>query len=197
MIVFSSIDSLRTTNPEGRYGRSPTTVRITRSGATFTRANWRAADGVTGVLTCVRLVEHAAVNATAPRKLRRSINIAGISSLAIGYPLYMKVAFIGLGHMGSPMARNLLRAGHEVTVYNRSREKAQALATDGARVADSPADVCRDAEVVMTMLADDHAVEEVVFGKNGILGALKNGHIHVSHSTISTTLARRLATEHG
>src|ERR1700688_1942105 len=108
----------------------------------------------------------------------------------------MKVAFIGLGHMGSPMARNLLRAGHEVTVYTRSREKAQALATDGAHVADSPADACRDAEVVMTMLADDNAVEEVVFGKNGILGAL-NGHIHVSHSTISTTLARRLTAEHG
>jgi 3-hydroxyisobutyrate dehydrogenase-like beta-hydroxyacid dehydrogenase len=109
----------------------------------------------------------------------------------------MKVGFIGLGHMGSPMARNLVHAGHEVTVYNRSREKTQALATDGARVAESPADACRDAEVVMTMLSDDHAVEEVVFGKNGILGALRNGHIHVSHSTISTTLARRLSIEHG
>jgi 3-hydroxyisobutyrate dehydrogenase-like beta-hydroxyacid dehydrogenase len=109
----------------------------------------------------------------------------------------MKVAFIGLGQMGSPMARNLLRAGHDVTVYNRSREKAQALAADGGHVADSIADACRDAEVVMTMLADDHATEEIVFGKNGILGALKNGHIHVSHSTISTTLARRLTAEHG
>lgn len=98
--------------------------------------------------------------------------------------------------MGSHMARNLLRAGHEVTVYNRSREKAQALAGEGMLVADSPADACRDAEVVMTMLADDHATEEVVFGKNGILGALKNGHVHVSHSTISTTLARRLTAEH-
>jgi 3-hydroxyisobutyrate dehydrogenase-like beta-hydroxyacid dehydrogenase len=109
----------------------------------------------------------------------------------------MKVGFIGLGHMGSPMARNLVQAGHEVIVYNRTREKAQALATQGARVADCPAEACSDAEVVITMLADDHATEEVVFGKSGILGALKNGHIHVSHSTISTTLARRLAIEHG
>jgi 3-hydroxyisobutyrate dehydrogenase-like beta-hydroxyacid dehydrogenase len=81
-------------------------------------------------------------------------------------------------------------------VYNRSREKAQALATEGARVANSPADACRDAEVVMTMLADDAATEAVVFGNNGILGALKSGGSHVSHSTISTTLARRLAAEH-
>src|SRR6202030_684797 len=92
---------------------------------------------------------------------------------------------------------NLLRAGHEVTVYNRSREKAEALAKEGVHVADSPADACRDTEVVMSMLADDHATEEVVFAKNGILGALKNGHIHVAHSTISTTLARRLTVEHG
>lgn len=99
--------------------------------------------------------------------------------------------------MGSHMARNLLRAGHQVAVYNRSREKAQPLAADGARVADSPADACSAAEVAMTMLADDHATEEVVFGSNGILGALKNGCIHVSHSTISTTLARRLTADHG
>ena len=60
----------------------------------------------------------------------------------------MKIAFIGLGRMGMGMARNLLRAGHTVAVYNRSREKAVALAADGARVASSPADACRDAEVV-------------------------------------------------
>ena len=98
--------------------------------------------------------------------------------------------------MGAPMAHNLLRAGHEVVVYNRSREKAQALASDGGRVADSIAGACRDAEVVMTMLADDHATEEVVFGANGMLGALKKGAIHISHSTISTTMARRLTAEH-
>ena len=108
----------------------------------------------------------------------------------------MNIAFIGLGRMGRGMARNLLRAGHSLTVYNRSREKAQALAGEGARVAESPADACRDAEVVMTMVADDPAVEEIVFGRDGIASAMKKGCIHVSHSTISPALARRLASEH-
>ncbi len=108
----------------------------------------------------------------------------------------MNLAFIGLGKMGMGMARNLLRAGHNLLVYNRSREKAEALAGDGARVADSPADASRDAEVVMTMVADDHAVEEVVFGTHGVASAMKNGCIHLSHSTISAALARRLTAEH-
>jgi len=108
----------------------------------------------------------------------------------------MKIAFVGLGRMGMGMARNLLRAGYDLAVYNRTREKAEALAGDGAHVASSPADACRDAEVVMTMVADDHAVEEVVFGNNGIASAMKGGCIHVSHSTISTALARRLTAEH-
>jgi 3-hydroxyisobutyrate dehydrogenase-like beta-hydroxyacid dehydrogenase len=108
----------------------------------------------------------------------------------------MNIAFIGLGRMGRGMARNLLRAGYTLTVYNRSREKARALSGEGARVAESPADACRDAEVVMTMVADDPAVEEVVFGPDGIASAMKKGCIHVSHSTISPALARRLASEH-
>ena len=108
----------------------------------------------------------------------------------------MNLAFIGLGKMGMGMARNLLRAGHSVVVFNRSREKAEALAGEVARVADSPADACRDAEIVMTMLADDHAVEEVVFGNHGIATAMKSGCVHLSHSTISTALARRLTSEH-
>src|SRR5450755_10831 len=95
----------------------------------------------------------------------------------------MTLAFIGLGKMGAGMARNLLRAGHSVAVYNRSREKADALAADGARVADSPADACRDAEVVMTMVADDHALDEIVFGRHGIAAAMKAGCVHLSHST--------------
>lgn len=98
--------------------------------------------------------------------------------------------------MGTGMARNLLRAGHQITVYNRTREKAEALAADGAHVATSPADACRDAEAVLTMLADDAAVEQVVFGESGILGALANNSVHISHSTISTALARRLTREH-
>ena len=108
----------------------------------------------------------------------------------------MKVAFIGLGRMGMGMARNLLRAGHSLMVYNRSREKAEALGGAGASVADSPADACRGAEVVMTMVADDHALEEVVFGNHGIAFAMKKGSIHLSHGTISTALARKLTAEH-
>jgi 3-hydroxyisobutyrate dehydrogenase-like beta-hydroxyacid dehydrogenase len=110
----------------------------------------------------------------------------------------MNLAFIGLGKMGMGMARNLLRAGHTLAVYNRSREKAQALMGEGVsvRVADSPADACRDAEVVMTMVADDHAVEQLVFGSDGIASAMKKDGIHLSHSTISTALARRLTAEH-
>lgn len=108
----------------------------------------------------------------------------------------MKIAFIGIGRMGSGMARNLLRAGHEVVVFNRSREKAEALVADGARVADSPAGACRASEAVITMLADDHAVEQVVFGENAVASALPDGAIHISASTISIALARRLAAEH-
>jgi 3-hydroxyisobutyrate dehydrogenase-like beta-hydroxyacid dehydrogenase len=108
----------------------------------------------------------------------------------------MKIAFIGLGRMGMGMARNLVRAGQTVSVFNRSREKAMALAADGARVANSSADACSDAEAVMTMVADDHALEQIVFGNDGIASALKKDCIHLSHSTISTALARKLTAEH-
>jgi 3-hydroxyisobutyrate dehydrogenase-like beta-hydroxyacid dehydrogenase len=108
----------------------------------------------------------------------------------------MKIGFIGLGGMGSGIARNLLRAGNEVVVFNRSREKAEALVGSGAHVADTPADVGRASEVLVTMLADDHAVEQVVFGDNGMAGTLPKDAIHISCSTISIALARRLAAEH-
>jgi 3-hydroxyisobutyrate dehydrogenase-like beta-hydroxyacid dehydrogenase len=95
------------------------------------------------------------------------------------------------------MARNLLRGGHQVVVYNRSRAKAGALVGAGARVADSPADACRGSEAVVTMLADDRAVEQVVFGENGIASALPAEGIHVSCSTIGIAQAKRLTAEHG
>jgi 3-hydroxyisobutyrate dehydrogenase-like beta-hydroxyacid dehydrogenase len=108
----------------------------------------------------------------------------------------MNIAFIGLGRMGSAMARNLLRAGHQVTVYNRTRDKAEALAAVGARVAESPADACRGAQAVMTMLADDAAVEATVFAEQGIAAGLAENAVHISHGTISTALARKLTEEH-
>jgi 3-hydroxyisobutyrate dehydrogenase-like beta-hydroxyacid dehydrogenase len=94
------------------------------------------------------------------------------------------------------MARNLLRAGHELAVYNRSSEKAEALEREGARVAETPAEAACGAEAVVTMLADDRALEDVTFGDHGILAGLAAGSIHVSSSTISTALARRLAAVH-
>lgn len=105
----------------------------------------------------------------------------------------MKVGFIGLGNMGGAMAANLKKAGHEVIAYNRTRAKAEQL---GARVANTPADAARDAEVVITMLPDDDAVKEVVFGANGLGSALRPGAIHVSMSTISVALSQELAEEH-
>lgn len=104
----------------------------------------------------------------------------------------MKVGFIGLGRMGRAMAANLIGAGHEVAVWNRSPDKADALIEAGARLAASPRDAA-EAEVVMTMLADDRAVEAVVYGKDGIVDAPA---LHVSHSTISIALAERLAADH-
>jgi 3-hydroxyisobutyrate dehydrogenase-like beta-hydroxyacid dehydrogenase len=108
----------------------------------------------------------------------------------------MKLAFIGLGRMGSGMARNLLHAGHELAVFNRSREKSQVFEAEGARVARSLAEACQGAEAAVTMLSDDRAVEEVVFGEGGLASALESGATHISGSTISTALVRRLASEH-
>ena len=107
----------------------------------------------------------------------------------------MKVGFIGLGHMGTGMAANLLRAGHEVTVYNRTPSRARALVEHGARAAAQVADACRG-DAVITMLADDGAVEGVVFGENGVIEVLGKGAIHVSMSTISVALSERLAAAH-
>lgn len=106
----------------------------------------------------------------------------------------MDVGFIGLGQMGGAIAANLLKAGHEVTVWNRSADKAGPLVAAGARPARSPADAARG-EVVLTMLAHDAAVEAVVFGPDGILSA-PTGAVHVSLSTISLTLADRLTEAH-
>jgi len=97
--------------------------------------------------------------------------------------------------MGSGMARNLLRAGHSLAAYNRTRTRAEDLAKDGAQVVDSPAAAC-EAGTVLTMLSDDAALEEVAYGEHGILGALRPGGLHISHSTISTAVAQRLAADH-
>ena len=107
----------------------------------------------------------------------------------------MKVGFVGLGHMGSAMAANLIKAGHEVTVFNRSPARADPLVKLGARKAASVAEACAG-EAVITMLADDNAVGETVWGDDRLLATLPKGAIHVSMSTISVALSKRLADAH-
>src|ERR1700693_3354277 len=104
----------------------------------------------------------------------------------------MQVGFIGLGSMGSGMAANLLKAGHALTVHNRTPAKAEALVAEGATLAKTPREAARG-DVVITMLADDAAVEGVVFGADGVLAGLQAGSIHIFISTISPALAERLA----
>jgi 3-hydroxyisobutyrate dehydrogenase-like beta-hydroxyacid dehydrogenase len=108
----------------------------------------------------------------------------------------MEVGFIGLGHMGSGMAANLLRAGHEVTVYNRNAGKRRPLLALGAREAATVAEACA-AEVVITMLADDEALRQVALAAEGIVAALREGGTHISMSTVSVELTGRLAQAHG
>jgi 3-hydroxyisobutyrate dehydrogenase-like beta-hydroxyacid dehydrogenase len=104
----------------------------------------------------------------------------------------MRVGFIGLGHMGSGMAANLVKAGHDVTVYNRSPAKTEALVALGAKAAANVAEACRG-DVVITMLANDEAVASVALGPDGILASLPAGALHVSSSTISVALSEHLS----
>ncbi len=107
----------------------------------------------------------------------------------------MDVGLIGLGGMGTGMAKSLLRAGHAVTVFNRTRARADALRANGATVAATIADACRTG-IVMTMVADDAALESQVFGDTGILASLPRGGIHISCSTIGVALSDRLTAAH-
>ncbi len=108
----------------------------------------------------------------------------------------MKIAFLGLGNMGLPKARNLLRAGRDVTVWNRTLAKADDLRADNAKVADSVAKATRGADFVVTMLADDHAVSSAVLDAGGVLESLAPGATHIGMSTISVALSKQLAAGH-
>ncbi|HTQ86511.1 MAG TPA: NAD(P)-dependent oxidoreductase [Candidatus Solibacter sp.] len=107
----------------------------------------------------------------------------------------MNVGFIGLGKMGRGIAENLLKAGHSLTVYNRTRARAESLAAQGARVAATPADASRG-DAVFTMLADDAALESVALSDSGIVASLPRGAVHISLATISVALSNRLAEAH-
>src|ERR1051326_7834288 len=97
----------------------------------------------------------------------------------------MKIGFIGTGLMGKPMARNLLRAGFEVAAYNRTRARAEALADDGGRIVDSPAEAAQGADVVITIVSDTPDVQQVILGENGVVKTARPGAVVIDMSTIS------------
>jgi len=108
----------------------------------------------------------------------------------------MKIAFLGLGKMGAPMARHLLSAGHELTIWNRDLSKTAALAAKGATVAHTPAEAAEGKEVILSMLFDDAANEAVLFGDDGAIAHLAPGALHIASSTISVALSKRIAAAH-
>ena len=108
----------------------------------------------------------------------------------------MKVGFIGLGSMGSGMAGNLIKAGHDLVVFNRTRSKSEELRKHGAKVAASPGEAAAGVDALFTMLADDHALEECIFGSGGVLQSLPAGAVHIGASTISVAFSRKLAAAH-
>ena len=109
----------------------------------------------------------------------------------------IKVGFIGLGNMGMHMARNVLKAGFPLVVWNRTRAKAEQLAQEGADLADSPADLARRVDVVHLCLASPEANDAVFFGEKGLMDALRPGQVVVDHSTVSPDDSRRWAAEAG
>jgi 2-hydroxy-3-oxopropionate reductase len=107
----------------------------------------------------------------------------------------MKIGYIGLGLMGAPMARNIMKAGFPLVVHNRSRAIVDELVREGAMAADSPREVAAQVDVVFTNLPDSPDVEKVVLGENGIIEGAHDGLIYVDNSTIKPETARRLYTE--
>ncbi len=105
----------------------------------------------------------------------------------------MKVAFIGMGTMGAPMALNLLKAGHKVTVHNRTREKEAAVAAAGARRAASPAEAAEGAEVVIICVSDTPVLDRVTLGESGVIHGAAPGTVVVDMSTVSPGATRRIA----
>jgi 3-hydroxyisobutyrate dehydrogenase-like beta-hydroxyacid dehydrogenase len=108
----------------------------------------------------------------------------------------MKIGFLGLGNMGTPMALRLIEAGHELSVWNRTEARTKPLVREGAILAATPAEAELGRDAVITMLFDDEANEEVLFGPNGLLDALSPGMLHIACSTISVALSERLTKEH-
>jgi 3-hydroxyisobutyrate dehydrogenase-like beta-hydroxyacid dehydrogenase len=108
-----------------------------------------------------------------------------------------KLGLIGLGLMGKPMGMNLLKAGFPLTVWNRTASRADELVTAGAKLAQSPRELAANSEFVISIVSDPAALEEVLWGKNGAMQSLQSGSIYVDSSTVSPTLARKVATACG
>jgi len=108
----------------------------------------------------------------------------------------MKIGFLGTGNMGTGIASNLLKAGHEVAVWNRSQEKVQPLIALGAMRAATPRQAATGRDAVITMLADDAALHSVAFGEEGLIAGLGARGLHVSMSTIAVATAERLKQDH-
>jgi 3-hydroxyisobutyrate dehydrogenase-like beta-hydroxyacid dehydrogenase len=108
----------------------------------------------------------------------------------------MRIGFLGLGNMGTPMALRLLAAGHELSVWNRSEERTKPLIHEGAIAAATPAEAELGADAVITMLLDDAAYEEVLFGVHRLIDVLSPGLLHILCGTISIAFAERLTVEH-
>jgi 3-hydroxyisobutyrate dehydrogenase-like beta-hydroxyacid dehydrogenase len=108
----------------------------------------------------------------------------------------MRIGFLGLGNMGKPMALRLLAAGYELSVWNRSEERTKPLIHEGAIAAATPAEAELGSEALITMLLDDAAYEEVLFGVHRLIDALSAGVLHILCGTISLALAERLTVEH-
>lgn len=108
----------------------------------------------------------------------------------------MRIGFLGLGNMGMPMAHSLIAAGHELSVWNRTEGRTEPLLREGAIQAGTPAEAELGADAVITMLFDDAAHQDVMFGPNGLMDALSPGDLHISCSTISVALSERLTAEH-
>lgn len=108
----------------------------------------------------------------------------------------MKIGFLGLGNMGTPMALRLLAAGHELSVWNRSEERTKPLLREGAIAAATPAEAELGCDAVITMLLDDAAYAEVFFGVHRLIDSLSRGLLHILCGHISTALADRLTAEH-
>ena len=108
----------------------------------------------------------------------------------------MRIGFIGLGNMGAAMAANLLKAGHEITVWNRSVDKASPLIDAGAALAPTPREASAGQHVVRSMVSDDSALQSVLKGPDGVLAGLDKGALHASMSTIAVATADQAAEDH-